>query len=56
MRVEIQVQRRHLQWWKKEQGTTEIDCQALFKDFWDITAHEFSVPGQLKSPTSPLHR
>jgi len=54
MRVEIQVKRRHLSFGKKEQGTTEIDCQALFKDYWDTTAHEFLVRGQLESSTSPF--
>jgi len=56
MRVEIQVQSIHLQWWKKkkEQGTTEIDCEALFKDYGNTTAHGFSVPGQLESPPSPF--
>jgi len=54
MRVEIQVQRSHRQWWKKDQGTTKIDCQALFKDYWSTTALEFPVPGQLESPTGPF--
>ena len=54
MSVEIQVQSSHLQWWKKEQGTTEIDCQVLLKDYWSTTAHEFPVPGQLESPTRPF--
>ena len=57
MRVEIQVQSSHLQWWKKkkERGTIEIDCEALFKDYVNTTAHGFSVPGQLESPiTSPF--
>ena len=54
MRVEIQVQSSHLHWWKKDQGTTVIDCQAIFKDYCSTTAHEFPVPGQLESPTSPF--
>jgi hypothetical protein len=52
MRVEIQVKSGHLQWGKKEQGGKEIDCEALFKDYWNTTAHEFLVHGQLESPTS----
>ena len=52
MRIEIQV--NHLRWWKKEQGTKEIDCQALFKDYWSTTAHEFPVRGQLESPPGPF--
>jgi hypothetical protein len=52
--VEIQVKSGPLQWGKKEQGSKEIDCQALFKDYWDTTAHEFSVRGQSESPISPL--
>jgi hypothetical protein len=39
---------------KKEQGTIEIDCQALFDDYWSTTAHEFPVQGQLESITSPF--
>jgi hypothetical protein len=54
MRVEIQVKSGHLQWGKKEQGGKEIDCEALFKDYWNTTAHEFLVHGQLESPTSPF--
>jgi hypothetical protein len=48
------VQSGHLQWWTKEQGTAEIDCQALFNDYWSTTAHEFPVRSQLESPTSPF--
>ena len=54
MRIEIQVNRSHLRRWKKEQGTKEIDCQALFKDYWSTTAHEFPVRGQLESPPGPF--
>jgi hypothetical protein len=54
MRVEIQVKSGHLALGKKEQGTTEIDCEALFKDYWSIRAHEFPVRGQLTSPTCPF--
>ena len=38
----------------KEQGGKEIDCQELFKDYWNTTAHEFPVQGQSESPISPL--
>jgi hypothetical protein len=48
------VKRGHLPFGKKEQGTTEIDCQALFKEYWNTTAHEFPVRGQLGSLTSPF--
>jgi hypothetical protein len=51
MRVEIQVKSGHLQLGKKEQGTIEIDCEALFKDYWRTMAHEFPVQGQLESIT-----
>jgi len=54
MRVEIQVQSSHLPWGKKEPGSKEIDCQALFNDYWSSTAHKFLVQGQLGSPTSPF--
>jgi hypothetical protein len=54
MRVEIQVNSGLLSLGKKEQGTTEIDCEALFKDYWSTMAHEFPVQGQLESPTSPF--
>ena len=54
MRIEIQVCRGHLPWGKKDQGSNEIDCQALFKDYWSTTAHEFPVRGQLESPTNPF--
>ena len=48
------MNRGHLRWWKKEQGTKEIDCQALFEDYWSTTAHEFVVRGQLESPPGPF--
>jgi hypothetical protein len=54
MRIEIEVKRGHLSLGKKEQGGEEIDCQALFNDYWNTTAHEFPVRGQLESPTSPF--
>ena len=53
IRVEIQVKSGPLQWGKKEQGSKEINCQALFRDYWNTTAHEFPVQGQLQSPISP---
>ena len=37
---------------KEEQGSKEIDCQGLFKDYWATTAHEFPVQGPSESPTS----
>jgi hypothetical protein len=52
MRVEIQVKSAYLSLGKKEQGTTEIDCQALFNEYWSTTAHEFPVRSQLESPTA----
>jgi hypothetical protein len=51
MRVDIQVKSAYLSLGKKEQGTTEINCQALFDDYWSTTAHEFTVRSQLDSPT-----
>jgi hypothetical protein len=54
MHVEIEVKSGHLSFGKKEHGTTEIDCQALFKEYWNTTAHEFPVRGQLELPTSPF--
>ena len=54
MRVEIQVKGGLLKWGKQEQGSEEIDFQALFKGYWNTTAHEFLVRGQLESPTSPF--
>jgi len=48
------VKSGHLQWRKKEQGSVEIDIQALFKDYWNTTAHEYLVRGQLGSPASPF--
>jgi len=54
MRVEIQVKRGLLKWGTQEQGSEEIDFQALFKDYWNSKAPEFLVRGQLESPTSPF--
>jgi len=54
MHVEIQVKKAHLSLGRKEQGTIEIDCQALFNDYWNTTADEFLVQGQLESPTIPF--
>jgi hypothetical protein len=51
MRVEIQVRSGHLSWRKTEDGSKEINCPALFEDFWNTKAHEFLVQGQLESPT-----
>jgi hypothetical protein len=53
MRIEVEVEIGHLPWKKKEQGSKDIDCQALFKDYWNTTAHEFPVRGQLEAPTTP---
>ena len=39
---------------KKRQGSEEIDCQELFKDYWNASSHEFLAQGLSKSPTSPL--
>ena len=50
--VEVQVKGGPLQWGKKEQGSKEIDCQALFEDYWNTTAHEFPVQGQSEPPIS----
>ena len=38
---------------KEEQGSTAIDCQELFKDYWDTTSNEFPVTGQSEPPNSP---
>ena len=54
MRIEIQVKSGHFQWGKKEQGSVEIDIQALFKDYWNTTSHEYRVRGQLGSLASPF--
>jgi len=54
MRVEIQVKSGLLKWGKQEQGSEEIDFQALFKDYWNTTAHQFLVRGQLESQASPF--
>ena len=54
MRLEIQVKSGLLKWGKQEQGSEEIDFQALFKDYWNSTAHEFLVRGQLESSASPF--
>ena len=48
------MKRAHLSLGRKEQGRTEVDCHALFNDYWNTTAHEFLVQGQLESPTSPF--
>jgi len=54
MRVEIQVKSSLLKWGRQEQGSEEIDFQALFKDYWNSKAPQFLVRGQLESPTSPF--
>jgi len=54
MRVEIQVKSGLLKWGKQEEGSEEIDLQALFKDYWSTTAHKFLVRGQFESRTSPF--
>ena len=54
MQVEVQVKSGHLPWGKKGQGSNEIDCQALFNDYWSTTAHEFPVQGQLELQASPF--
>ena len=52
IRVEIQVKSGLFRLGKEEQGSKEIDCQELFKDYWDTTDHEFPVRGQSESPVS----
>jgi len=54
MRVEIQVKSGPLKWGKQEQGSEEIDFQALFKEYWNSTAHEFLIRCQLESQSSPF--
>jgi len=54
MHVEIQVKSSLLKWGKQEQGSKKINFKALFKDYWNTTAHEFLVRGQLESQTSPF--
>ena len=39
---------------KEEQGSKEINCQELFKAYWNTTTHEFPVQGQSESLASPL--
>ena len=53
IRVEIQVKSSLFSLGKKEQGGEEIDCQEIFKDYWNATAHEFPVQGRSESPISP---
>jgi hypothetical protein len=53
MRVGIQVKGGHLPWSKTEQGSKEIDCQALCDDYWSSTAHAFPVQSQWESPRAP---
>ena len=43
-----------LKWGKQEQGSKEIDLQALFNNYWNTTTHKFLVRGQLESQTSPF--
>ena len=52
IRIEIQGKSGLFRLGKEEQGSKEIDCQELFKQYWNTTAHEFQVQGQLGSPTS----
>ena len=54
IRVEIQLKSSVFPLGKKEQGSIEIDCQALFKDYWNTTAHEFPLQGQSDPPISSL--
>ena len=53
IRIEIHVKSGLFRLGKEEQGSKEIDCQELFRHYWDTTAHEFPVQGQSGSPTSP---
>ena len=41
----------HLFWAKHRQNNNVIDIQALLKQYWDSTEHEFVVPSQSRPPT-----
>ena len=53
MRVEIQ-RSSHFFWAKNRLESEPIDVQALFNDYWSSTKHEFTVPSESSSRTSPL--
>ena len=44
----------HLLWLKKEPTTKEIDLENLFNIYWASKAQQITVPGQSRSPISPL--
>ena len=44
----------HLPWLKKEPTTKEIDLETLFNIYWTSKAQQITVPGQSRSPISPL--
>jgi len=46
MRVEIQMQRGHPPWAKKEQASQEINLRDLYDDYWSSKAHELALQGE----------
>ena len=43
----------HSIWAKIRQNSDVIDIQGLLNNYWGSTEHEFTVPSQLRPPTSP---
>ena len=56
MLVNVQMRVGHSFWATTRQNSNaiEIDIQGLLKKYWNSTEHEFKVPGQPRSHTSPL--
>ena len=53
LRAEIHMSGKFI-WGKNRQANGVIDLQSLFNDYWSSNGHEFTVPSQSRSPTSPL--
>ena len=52
MHVDIQMRTGHLFWAEYRQTSDVIDLNTLFNEYWSSTKLEFTVPSQLRSPTS----
>jgi len=54
VRIQIRMRSGQFLWARNRSASEVIDLQALFNDYWSSNKHEFTVPSQSRSPTSPF--
>ena len=55
IRAEVRMKSGHSVWAKYREASEVIDLHGLFNDYWSSVDHEFTVPSQSLSSTSPAH-